>query len=173
MAARLFQGASPCADTISCFAPGWPLAYRALPAHLRRAYGHSKYYTLAVMASGALGSFLGAVTAGKNSVQLIGDVFEVGTTRRRPRDSPGAASINTRCGLETACDKLALRVCMQRGAKLSPYRQQLSDNRVDMDESFERRRAMLMERKAAKHLAGDGGRVERQQEGGDWPPRSF
>lgn len=62
---------------------------------------------------------------------------------------------------------------MQRGAKLSPYRQQLSDNRVDMDESFERRRAMLMERKAAKHLTGDGGRVERQQEGGDWPPRSF
>lgn len=52
---------------------------RAFPPAMQRTYAHSKYYTLAVFATGALGSFIGSVTAGKNSVQLIGDVFEVGT----------------------------------------------------------------------------------------------
>lgn len=41
-------------------------------AHLR----HSKYMVASVLVGSAFGAYLGAVTAGKNSIQYIGDVFQ-------------------------------------------------------------------------------------------------
>lgn len=37
---------------------------------------HSKYMVAAVLVGSAFGAYLGAVTAGKNSIQLISDVFQ-------------------------------------------------------------------------------------------------